>query len=354
MKKLFNKPTILYKNLRNPLNEKFEREQFEKQIEEKKMWMDLEKIPYFIPNLNYLDWKEKMIPVVAIPLKQEDCYTYEEYKGWPTMWKMMEKRSPLQIKNPHLIKTKNAEKYNLLKKIRDERIKLGSIPVSTTGEFDNKNVKLVVQSALKSIMPESITPVQGVNKGKNKSEIRLLEKYKEFDEDDRKHWLVYYKINITNSDVFEQIQSIFSADVNDDFYWSVDVRRMVPLIVLNHMNTKWPNDWRVPREEQTYVTNYIIDEDKEYEVIGVVKINILDEEKNTGESEFRIYKDDVLQEKFASRYFDIKFFKPYEESLKDLEKALIHVNEDGKEGSVYENMRRFILLSYLVRKYHQG
>jgi hypothetical protein len=30
MQKLFNKPTILYKNIRNPLNEKFEREQFEK------------------------------------------------------------------------------------------------------------------------------------------------------------------------------------------------------------------------------------------------------------------------------------------------------------------------------------
>jgi hypothetical protein len=30
------------------------------------------------------------------------------------------------------------------------------------------------------------------------------------------------------------------------------------------------------------------------------------------------------------------------------------VNEDGKEGDIVENIRRFILLSYLVRKYHQG
>jgi hypothetical protein len=80
--KLFNKPTILYKNIRNPLNEKFEREQFEKQLEENKTTMDLEKIPYFIPNRNYLDWKEKMIAIVAVPLKQEDSYTYEEYRAW--------------------------------------------------------------------------------------------------------------------------------------------------------------------------------------------------------------------------------------------------------------------------------
>jgi hypothetical protein len=39
MQKLFNKPTILYKNIRNPLNEKFEREQFEMQLEEKKTWI---------------------------------------------------------------------------------------------------------------------------------------------------------------------------------------------------------------------------------------------------------------------------------------------------------------------------
>jgi hypothetical protein len=123
MQKLFNKQTILYKNLRNLLNEKFEREQFEKQLEEKKMWMDLEKIPYFLPNPIYLDWKEKMIPVVAIPLKQEDCYTYEEYRTWPTMWKMMKNRTPLQIKNPHLIRTKNIEKRDLLKKMHDEQIK---------------------------------------------------------------------------------------------------------------------------------------------------------------------------------------------------------------------------------------
>jgi hypothetical protein len=87
--------------------------------------------------------------------------------------------------------------------MRDERIKLGSIPVSTTGEFDNMKVKLTVQSALKSIMPDSIRPVRKV---KDKSEIRLLEKFKDFDDDDRKHWLAHYEVEITNSNIFMQIQ----------------------------------------------------------------------------------------------------------------------------------------------------
>jgi hypothetical protein len=98
------------------LNEKFEREQFQKQLEEKKAWMKLEKIQYIIPDWNYLDSKEKMIAIVAVPLKQEDCYTYEEYRAWPMMWKMMKNRSPLEIKNPHLIRTEDTEKYDLLKR----------------------------------------------------------------------------------------------------------------------------------------------------------------------------------------------------------------------------------------------
>jgi hypothetical protein len=40
--------------------------------------------------------------------------------------------------------------------------------------------------------------------------------------------------------------------------------------------------------------------------------------------------------------------------LEDLENALVRVNEDGKEANTYENIRRYILLSYLVKKYHQG
>jgi hypothetical protein len=61
------------------------------------------------------------------------------------------------------------------------------------------------------------------------------------------------------------------------------------------MVTPHPNGWRVPREEQTYVTNYIIDKDKDYEVIGVTSINILDEEKQESESKYRIYENGVFQ-----------------------------------------------------------
>jgi hypothetical protein len=49
-KTFFNKPTFLYKNIRNPLNDKFERDEFEKGLEEKKLFMNVEKIPYYILN----------------------------------------------------------------------------------------------------------------------------------------------------------------------------------------------------------------------------------------------------------------------------------------------------------------
>jgi hypothetical protein len=48
--KLFNKPTILYKNIRNPLNEKFERDKFEKRKSERVMFLNLKNIPYYKPN----------------------------------------------------------------------------------------------------------------------------------------------------------------------------------------------------------------------------------------------------------------------------------------------------------------
>jgi hypothetical protein len=175
--------------------------------------------------------------------------------------------------------------------------------VSTTGEFDNMKVKLVVQSALKSIMPESITPVTKV---KDKSEIRLLEKYKEFDDDDRKHWLAHYKIEITNSDIFFQVQTLRNEHYYDDnFYWSVEMRGMIPLIVRNHLNTDWgKEDWRIKRAKQRWLCNYIVDKDKDYEVIAVTYVRFLDEEGKDYESEYRIYKDDKLQDMFTSKYFD--------------------------------------------------
>jgi hypothetical protein len=91
-KKLFNKQNdtnnIMYafKSIRNPLNDKFERKQIKKEIEERKVTMDLTKIPYYKPNPIYNYWENEMVPIVPVPEKQEDCYTYEEHRAFKTMY----------------------------------------------------------------------------------------------------------------------------------------------------------------------------------------------------------------------------------------------------------------------------
>jgi hypothetical protein len=64
--------------------------------------------------------------------------------------------------------------------LTDRKHLRGSIPVSTTGDYENTTVKLVLDSALKNI-----APVQKVNQIKEKSEVRLLSEFNHFDEDDR-------------------------------------------------------------------------------------------------------------------------------------------------------------------------
>jgi hypothetical protein len=140
------------------------------------------------------------------------------------MWKMMENREPMQIENPHLIKTKNLEKQNLLKSIRDERIELGSIPVNIR-DYENTRVKLVINSALKSITPKDIRAMQRANQRMDESEMRPLEQFKQFDDQDRDYWLTNYKVDTTNINVFQQIHSCFnSSNDNDYFYFSAEIR----------------------------------------------------------------------------------------------------------------------------------
>jgi hypothetical protein len=69
--------------------------------------MDLTKIPYYKPNPIYNYRENEMVPIVPVPEKQEDCYTYEEHRAFKTMWDLMRNKLPLQIKNPHLIRTNN-------------------------------------------------------------------------------------------------------------------------------------------------------------------------------------------------------------------------------------------------------
>jgi hypothetical protein len=108
MKNLFNKPNDpdnimnVFKSIRNPLNDKFERKQIEKEIEERKLIMDLKKIAYYRPNLIYNYWKSEIVPIIPVPEKQEDVYTYEEHRAFKTMWDLMRDKLHLQIKIPIL------------------------------------------------------------------------------------------------------------------------------------------------------------------------------------------------------------------------------------------------------------
>jgi hypothetical protein len=121
--------------------------------------------------------------------------------------------------------------------LRDEQIELKSILVSITGDYPNTRVKLVLDSVLKNI-----APVQKANEVKDNSEIHPLSEFKYFDEDDRAYLLAHFEIDTTNKDVFEQIQLLINLQYkNEEFYYSPEMRRIVWIIVSNHMLTKWPN-----------------------------------------------------------------------------------------------------------------
>jgi hypothetical protein len=131
MKNLFNKPNdpnnimYIFKNIKIPINEEFEDKKVKKQIEERKMEMELKDIKYYRPNPAYFDWFEVEVPIVPVPEKIEDCFTLEEHKADTSMWNMMKGKPPIEMKNPHVVATKNYERGNWLKAARDENVELG-------------------------------------------------------------------------------------------------------------------------------------------------------------------------------------------------------------------------------------
>jgi hypothetical protein len=276
MKNLFNKTNdpnnimYIFKNIKMPINEEFEDRKIKKQIEEMKMSRELKDIKYYRPNPAYFDWFEVNVPITPTPVpeKIEDCFTLEEYKAHRTMWNMMKGKHPIEIKNPHIVATKNYERGNWLRAARDENVELG-LPVNVGG-YENERVKVVVNSTLKRVKPAGPTRMQLAIIKKDESEIRPLEKFKKFDDQDRDYWLEHYKIDTRNSNIFEQIHSFYNLHRDDlDFYFSATMRRRVMLIIQNHFITYWQNNWRVKRSDQRSDINYIVDMHKEYEVIGV-------------------------------------------------------------------------------------
>jgi hypothetical protein len=91
MKNLFNKPNDpnnimnIFKNIKIPFNEESEDKKVKKQIEERKMEMELKDILYYRPNPAYFEWFEVGVPITSVPEKLEDCLTLEEHKAHRTM-----------------------------------------------------------------------------------------------------------------------------------------------------------------------------------------------------------------------------------------------------------------------------
>jgi hypothetical protein len=67
------------------------------------------------------------------------------------MWNMMKGKQPIEMKNPHVIATKNYERGNWLKAMRDENVELGILV--NVGGYENERVKIVVNSTLKRVKP---------------------------------------------------------------------------------------------------------------------------------------------------------------------------------------------------------
>jgi hypothetical protein len=91
------------------------------------------------------------------------------------------------------------------------------------------SVNKVVNSAL-----EEITPPK---KESDEYGLRLLEQWKEFDYHDRNWWIKIMKIQNTFPSVFSQI-NIFLTLHPDNYYHSLQCRRMISVIVIHHLSTQ--------------------------------------------------------------------------------------------------------------------
>jgi hypothetical protein len=65
----------VYNGIRNPLNDDWEGEEFEKRNKDR--IFDFEKIKYNIPKQTCNTWEQNLMPIIPVPLSREDCRTYK-------------------------------------------------------------------------------------------------------------------------------------------------------------------------------------------------------------------------------------------------------------------------------------
>jgi hypothetical protein len=41
------------------------------------------------------------MPIIPVPLIRKDCPTYEEWRAWPLMWRIMNNKPNQETDNPH-------------------------------------------------------------------------------------------------------------------------------------------------------------------------------------------------------------------------------------------------------------
>jgi hypothetical protein len=123
-----------------------------------------------------------------------------------------------------------------------------------------ESVDKVVNSDLDEIAP--------LKKESDENVLRGLEQWKEFDYYDRNWWIKVMKIQDTFPSVFTQI-SIFLNLHPDNYYYSLECRPMISVIVMHHLNKQWNIEYRVKKSEQKFKHNYILDKSKQYEVVDI-------------------------------------------------------------------------------------
>jgi hypothetical protein len=89
----------VHKCIRNPFNDEWEREEFEKRNKDR--IFDFEKIKYYIPIQTLNTWKQNLMSIIPVLLSLEDCQTYEEWRACPLICRIMNGKPNQEIDNPH-------------------------------------------------------------------------------------------------------------------------------------------------------------------------------------------------------------------------------------------------------------
>jgi hypothetical protein len=137
------------------------------------------------------------------------------------------------------------------------------------------------------------------------------------------------KIQDTFPSVFTQI-SIFLTLHPNNYYHSLQCRRMISLIVIHHLSKQWIIEYRVKRCEQKFKHNYILDKSNQYEVVGIyTEISYWPGIQPT--YEFRTYSNENENYIYRLEYFCLDLTLSEKENMIKFEDDCINESSSGNE-----------------------